>query len=121
MEPIYSYSRKQAIEDGVLVDVTATAKECGFRFPVALTQAVWAEYVVVPDGVEAQDERGRLWDMLFCLHVAIKKSKGDGPELLFTVLVRNDNRGPKKVRLKSVCGPGDQMEPVITVMMVDED
>ena len=55
---IFSYTRAQAIEDGVLVDVTETAKEAGFRIPVALTQSVWAEYVAVPEGVEGQDEEG---------------------------------------------------------------
>jgi hypothetical protein len=28
---------------------------------------------------------------------------------------------PPLVRLKAVCGPGDQGEPVITVMMPNED
>jgi hypothetical protein len=37
---IHSYSRAQAIAAGVLVDVTPTAHEVGFRFPVALTRAV---------------------------------------------------------------------------------
>ena len=32
---IYSYSRQQAIDDGVLVDITEMAQEAGFRFPVA--------------------------------------------------------------------------------------
>src|SRR4051794_40044352 len=65
------YTRTQAIEDGSLVDVTATAKEAGFRYPVTLTAAVWAEYVAVPDGVECQDEAGRLWDVLWmCRHGA---------------------------------------------------
>jgi hypothetical protein len=41
----------------------------------------------------------------------------------FGVHVRNDNRErtPPPVRLKALCGPGDQGEPVITVMMLDED
>ena len=34
---IHSYSRTQAIKDGVPVDVTETAKECGFKYPVAVT------------------------------------------------------------------------------------
>src|SRR4051812_27741843 len=38
-EVIFAYTRKQAIEDGVLVDVTETAKEAGFKIPVALTRA----------------------------------------------------------------------------------
>lgn len=35
---IHSYTRSQAIDDGVLVDVTATAQEAGFKVPTALTQ-----------------------------------------------------------------------------------
>lgn len=36
-EPIFSYSRKQAIADGVLVDVSEMAREAGFKYPVAVT------------------------------------------------------------------------------------
>jgi hypothetical protein len=37
--------------------------------------------------------------------------------------VRNDNRDrtPPLVRLKALCGPGDRGEPVVTVMLPDED
>ena len=34
---ISTYTRAQAIEDGVLVDVGSTAQEAGFKWPVALT------------------------------------------------------------------------------------
>ena len=34
MKTIHSYSQKQAIEDGVLVDVSDMARELGFRFPL---------------------------------------------------------------------------------------
>jgi hypothetical protein len=44
-------------------------------------------------------------------------------ELRFALHVRNDNRErtPPLVRLKAPCGPGDNGEPVVTVMMPDED
>jgi hypothetical protein len=35
--------------------------------------------------------------------------------------VRNDNRAPQLVTLRAACGPGDNGEPVVTVMMPDED
>jgi hypothetical protein len=60
---IHSYSRAQAIEDGVLIDVSATAREAGIRWPVALTRAAWERCVSVPPGVACQDEAGRLWDV----------------------------------------------------------
>jgi hypothetical protein len=41
----------------------------------------------------------------------------------FALHVRNDNRDgiPPLVRLKAECGPGDGGEPVVTVMLPDED
>jgi len=40
-EPIHAYSRAQALEDGVLVDVSAMAREAGFIRATALTQNLW--------------------------------------------------------------------------------
>lgn len=123
--PIHSYSRAEAIEDGVLVDVSETAREAGFKIPVALTAAVWGKYVEIPDGVILQDEAGRLWDILWMLFCAIKRIRYSGKtDLIYYKLhVRNDNRErtPPLITLKSICGPGDTAAPVITVMMPDED
>lgn len=117
---ISSYSRAQAIADGVLVDVSETAREAGYRHPVALTHAVFESCVRVPEGVGCQDEPGRLWDILWMLRCAIAASRGES-ELAFKVLVHNDESGPRPVRLKAICGPGDQGEPVLTVLFPQED
>jgi hypothetical protein len=118
---IYRYTRADAIRDGVLIDVSATAKEAGFKWPVALTAAVWAKCVEVPPGVACQDEAGRLWDVLWMLRLAARQS--NGRVLLFGVHVRNDDSEgtPPLMSLKAECGPGDDGEPVLTVMMPDED
>jgi hypothetical protein len=61
---IFSYTRKMALADGVQVDVSKMAAEAGFRVPVFMTDTVFNEYVKVPEGVECQDEEGRLWDVI---------------------------------------------------------
>jgi hypothetical protein len=96
------------------------AREAGIGFPVALTAAVWSRCVTVPAGVACQDEQERLWDVVWMLYLGIRRAKGS--IVGFTVHVRNDNRDrmPPAVRLKAVCGPGDQGEPVITVMLPEE-
>ncbi|MFX8797558.1 DUF6573 family protein, partial [Acinetobacter baumannii] len=38
---ISSYSRAQAIADGALIDVTETAFEAGFQWPVAISRRAW--------------------------------------------------------------------------------
>jgi hypothetical protein len=48
---------------------------------------------------------------------------GGGTEVRFGVHVRNDNRErtPSLVQLKASSGPGDEGEPVVTVLMPTED
>ena len=115
---VFTYTRKQAIEDGVLVDVSPVAREAGIVYPVALTCAVWGKYVEVPSGVVAQDEKGRLWDILWMLRHAAQRG---GSEIEVMLYVQNDNKKPRRVTLKALCGPGDDLEPVITVMLPEED
>jgi hypothetical protein len=119
---IHRYSRADALRDGVLIDVSATAREAGIRWPVALTRAAWERCVSVPPGVACQDEAGRLWDVLWMLRCAIGRSDG-GRVVRFALHVRNDNRDrtPPLVRLKALCGPGDEGEPCITVLLPEED
>lgn len=119
---VHAYTRQNAVDDGVLIDVTDTAKEAGFDCPTALTRAVWCNYVQVPEGVQHQDESGRLWDVLWMLrHAKTGSSDLLADELEYQLLVANDNSIPKLVTLKAVCGPGDDPAPTITIMLPEED
>lgn len=103
--------------------MTSIASEAGIRFPVFLTCAVWQDCVRVPEGVMGQDESGRLWDVVWMLRCAARTTEGS--EMLFSLHVRNDNRGgtPPLVTLKAVCGPADidDPQPSITIMFPEED
>jgi hypothetical protein len=118
-----SYSRAQAIEDGVLVDVSTVAAEAGIRFPVALTRAVWDRYVKVPKGVILQDEAGRLWDILWMFRCSAKSAPENRSCILFRLHIRNDNRErtPPLRTLKAVVHPGDDEDPVLTISLPEED
>ena len=120
---IYSYTRAQAVADGVQVEVTKTANEAGIKFPVFLTRTVFDAYVAVPPGVTCQDEAGRLWDVVWMLRFAIQRSRAGADRLPFALYVRNDNHRAKLVKLIATCGPLDidDPAPAITVMMPDED
>ena len=121
-EVIVRYTRAQAIEDGVLVDVSQASKEAGLIFPVAVTRRIWAEVITPSEGArkEGQSESGRLWDVLWMLRVAIKASRTHGEELHYGVFVRDAGRS-KEVELKAMCGPGDDGKPVVTIMYPEED
>ena len=122
MPVIFSYTRQQAIEDGVLVDLTSWASEAGFKVPVACTSAVWNQYIVPPEGTKqlGQSERGRGHDVLWMLFCAIRRSRG-GDRLLYKVIFLQAPNRQETVELKSICGPGDDGEPTITIMLPTED
>ena len=121
-EYVSIYTRRQAIEDGILIDVSEVATEAGFRYPVAVTASVWAE--IFPDEQAAkygQDVNGRLWDVLYLCSLAARSAKGS--RIDFSAILR-DGPGPVSKftrRYKATCGPGDNGEPVITIMKPDED
>jgi hypothetical protein len=110
------YTRAQAIEDGVLVDVSETAREAGIRFPVAVTREVWSDYITpdprsVPYG---QSESGRLWDLCWMLRVYAKRA-GATNVIEFPVVFIMKAKQRRTIWLRAEVGPGDNMEPVITV------
>ena len=81
---IYTYSRAQAIADGMLIDVSETAREAGVRFAVAVTAGLWQKYII-PDEASAlhcQSVEGRLWDTLWLFRWAAKGSAGAQPSSL---------------------------------------
>jgi len=120
---IYSYTRAQAVADGVQVDVTKTAQEAGLRFPMFLTRTVYDAFVTVPAGVTAQDEAGRLWDVVWMTRFAILRARPGTNRVPVALYVRNDNRAARLVKLVATCGPLDidDPAPAITLMMPDED
>ena len=120
MPLIYAYTRAQALEDGVLVDVSELAREAGFVWPVALTAAVWTLVEDIPPRYRAwQTVEGRLWDALWMAYCAIRSAEHSSTELRYTLLM--DHRRRRYLTLKLVTGPGDHGEPVVTIMLPDED
>ena len=124
---IYRYTRKQAIEDGVLVnlmqsDKHCTVREAGFKFPVAMTATSFSECISPADGnlPEGQDVKGRLWDVLMLLRAGIRKMPRHEDRVHFKIAVWNGQRHVE-VSLWALYSPRDEGEPVITVMLEGED
>lgn len=120
-EIIAAYTRERAIDDGELVAVGKEAQEAGFRWPVALTRALWN--VVEPNEKErtnaGQSVEGRLWDVCFMGYIAIKRAPEGGTRIDYDVIFYEADRGiragQKTRRLRLETGPGDAGEPVVTI------
>jgi hypothetical protein len=126
-KPIYVYSRAQAIADGVLVDVSEMAVSAGFKIPVAVTDTVWGDFIEWTDKDSQlqthQDTDGRLWDVLSMLRFAVAKAQETDCMFYKLNVVPRDGKTKKAklTQLKAVIGAGDNGEPVITIMLPNED
>jgi hypothetical protein len=128
---IDAYSRADAIGDGILIDVTDTAKEAGFTCAVALTQEAWADCVAWSDatdtakgGFTGQSESGRLWDVLWMTRFAIQRHRAATDRLevrLYRVPPTGLDIEARPTRLHALTGPGDDGEQVITICLPHED
>jgi hypothetical protein len=124
---IHPYSRAQAIEDGVLVDLRQdeldeVVRNAGFKYPVACTDTVFFSCIdVTPAAARVGcDMKGRLWDVLWQLKLAIKRAVRTD-RVAFQVAVVRDETKPTLTELVAVCGPGDDAEPVITICFPGEE
>lgn len=125
---IHRYSRAQAIQDGELVNVTEMAREAGFKIPVAITRAAWAdcvEWTAETDRRKAvhQDESGRLWDVVYMASRCATANRGAEIARFELYRVPVEGRGikPRLTALHLHIGPGDEGEPVITISLPGED
>ena len=116
-EVISTYSRKEAIEDGYLFEVSeSTLKEAGILFPTCISAGIVAkmnEAIKTCKGMN--DFEGITWDILTMLKYGIKRST-DPTRVNFIVKIWREN-----VTMYAVCGGGDNGEPVITIMLPNED
>jgi hypothetical protein len=126
-DPIHTYSRAQALADGVLVDVSHMAREARFVIPVAVTDSVWETFITWND-IDSQkqtyqDTEGRLWDVISMLRFNIA-SRPDSCSFIYNLsVVPRDGKSKKAklIQLKAVVSGGDNGEPVITIMLPTED
>ena len=113
--PIYSYSRAQAIEDGVLVDLSKVDSiRQAWKHHFACTSAIWAiieEALKRPD----QDLVGICHDISFMAMIAIRKAS-DKSLIHFRVIITGTTH-----TFKLHIGPGDTATPVLTLMLPNED
>jgi hypothetical protein len=124
---IHAYTRRQAIEDGTLVDLMhgepqELVRQAGIKLPVVITAAAFSQAIAPIDGElpPGQDLNGRLWDVLMMLRHAIRTSGGDTDRVQFEIRVWNGTKH-ETVQLWALVGPGDEGEPVLTIMLQGED
>ncbi len=119
-EIIHRYSRADAITDGALIPVDPKiAGEAGFKVPVAITRAAHTAYVALTPAAEraGNSVEGRLWDVLYMARRQLRAGESSN---LFQLYVVTTTTRPKPITLRITIGPGDEGEPVLTILCPEE-
>jgi len=118
---IHSYTRSQALEDGVLVDLNQfiPVNESGYKYPIACTSAV---YSIIEKAVNnknhCNDFKGVVWDLLHMSRFNPVRKYETG--CIFRVIIKGAGR-KSLYDFKIECHGGDNAEPVLTIMLPEED
>ena len=118
---IHSCTRAQALANGILIDVTEIGEEVGFKLPVAITEALQNRLTPTKnEAVFGQDYDSRLWNVLWVAAFTIKLANRGSDTVTFTVVQQEidaKSGQPQNVelRLRAVCGQGDEDELVVTI------
>ena len=125
MEIISSYSRADAIEDGVLIDGMVgdfeSVSRQHYKYPVAMTAGVFA---IIEQAVEAKkycNDYAGIWHDILSMAKQGRDIAG-GTGKTFSVIIQRWDRMPRNIEeMKILCHPGDHAKPVLTVMLPHED
>ena len=128
---VFAYTRADAIDDGVLIDLrregfddvlklSGVGESRGRTISVAMTEtsfrATVGSIVRQRTKLEQTEVRSNLIGVLHDMRAAVKATTG-GDRVHWT---SRDVRGGE-AKLWALCGPGDDAEPVITIMLEGED
>lgn len=130
-EIIHTYLVADAVADGTMRTIDALlAAEAGFKIPVIMTTGAWAELVAWERDDSSQDEKGRLWDVLFLTAVAARRI-GAKDSFVAVSIGRVPNRTPsgelsqaerpERVTFNAVVQAYDRSgDPCLTIFMPEE-
>lgn len=125
-------SRQEALQQGFLIEVSSVAQNAGYRFPVALTRALWRDVNAAPDSLMGRDYGGviqtpdnRLWHLLLDLAYQIDRDAAPD-ESAFVARILMPTADPagqvwSRCSIRYSLGLGDDGEAVATIMRPGEE
>ena len=123
---VFRITRQQLLAEGALLDISAIAREAGLVFSTAITAGLWAAY----GDARTAGESPRFvlvlcWMLRFAIRDLIPARRFKDPfseTLFFGIFVQERATGQFRLaEVKAVCDPGDNLEPVITLLLPEED
>ncbi len=114
--------QKPTTEDPGIDDLDEVVANAGIKLPLAITYTAFCRYIALTPAAEraGNDIKGRLWDIVWMLRHAMLANPNKS-EIVFESRCVVERISPSRCFLKCIIGGGDNGEPVLTLMLPDED
>ena len=108
------FTRADAIAEGVLIDLSANSRRF-YKYPVACTAEVWA-------AITSTGSENPIGEIVRVLYASIHNHTKMLNETTYLFTVNLENAAPREHwTFKVMCHGGDNAEPVLTIMGINED
>jgi len=114
-------TRKQAIQAGVLIDVTADAQKLGMSFPIMVTKPLWEVGIAPDQSLSEETKAERLRDVLMAFRLRLASQATLSPLIDFPAMLALPPGGvPQPVPLFALIQPGEQNQAMVTLLLPNE-
>lgn len=113
--------RQEAIQSGILIDVTPTAKEVGLTFSVTITRPLWDIGIVTNQSLSREEQSGRLRDVLMAFRLRLASLATISPLIDFpALLAMPPSTVPQPVPLFAIIQPDSGNQASVTLLLPNE-
>jgi hypothetical protein len=112
---------QQAIEAGVLIDVTPTAQQLGISFPMTITKPLWEAGIAVHQTLTEEDTARRLRDVLMAFRLRLSSLVTVSPLIDFPALLAfPPSTIPQPTPLFALIQPNKEHQATVTLLLPNE-
>ncbi len=113
--------RQDAIQSGILIDVTPTAQQLGLTFPVTITKPLWDIGIVTNQSLSQEEQSGRLRDVLMAFRLRLASLATISPLIDFpALLTMPPSTVPQPVPLFAIIQPDGANQANVTLLLPNE-
>jgi len=119
--PVTTGDIKQAIEAGVLIDVTPTARQLGFTFPITITKPLWEGSITAHQTLSEENIAHRLRDVLMAFRLRLSGMVTVSPLIDFPALLAiPPGTTPQPIALFALVQPNKEHQATVTLLLPNE-
>jgi len=113
--------RQEAIQSGILIDVTPTAQQLGLTFPVTITKPLWDIGIVTNQSLSQDEQSARLRDVLMAFRLRLASLATISPLIDFPALLTMPPATvPQPVPLFALIQPDGNNQANVTLLLPNE-